>query len=83
MKPGASPDKSRRFFMRAGAGYQLHPVFDLVWAPKMGKGFKMDVYASHRSFVGNYWKISHVDDLDGRASLDRLPKGTDGRTWKG
>ena len=75
MKPGATPDYSRRFFMRAGAGYQLKPVFDLVWSPKMGKGFKMDVYASHRSFVGDYWNISEVNGADGIIRLDRLAEG--------
>ena len=83
MKPGTVPDGSRNFYMRAGAGYQLKPVFDLVWSPKMGKGFKMDVYASHRSFVGNYWNISEVIGADGIVKLDRLPKGSMGRTWKG
>lgn len=83
MKPGAAPDHSRKFFMRAGAGYQLKPVFDLVWSPKMGKGFKMDIYASHRSFVGNYWNISEVNGADGIIRLDRLPKGSKERTWKG
>ncbi len=83
MKPGATPDYSRRFFMRAGAGYQLKPVFDLVWSPKMGKGFKMDVYASHRSFVGDYWNISEVNGADGVTRLDRLAEGSKERTWKG
>ncbi len=83
MKPGTTPDGSRRFFMRAGAGYQLKPVFDLVWSPRMGKGFKMDVYATHRSFVGNYWNISPVNDQVGLLELERRPKGSADRTWKG
>ncbi|MBQ7811442.1 MAG: hypothetical protein IJ394_02675 [Bacteroidales bacterium] len=83
MKPGSAPDGSRRFYMRAGAGYQLHPVFDLVWSPETGKGFKIDVYAVHRSFIGSYWNISPVKGTDDIISLDRIPKGASDRTWKG
>lgn len=83
MKPGASADASRRFYLRAGAGYQLHPQLDLVWSPKMGKGFKMDVYATHRSFIGNYWNIQPIKAEDGGIVLDRAAKGVQDRTWKG
>lgn len=83
MKPGGSSDRSRRFYMRAGAGYQLKPVLDLVWSPKMGKGFKMDVYALHRSFVGSYWNMASQEGADGVFTLDRKPKDASDRSWKG
>ncbi len=59
MKPSASGDMHRKFYFRAGAGYQLHPELDLVWSPNLGgKGFGMDVYARNRSFAGNYHDLS-------------------------
>lgn len=79
MKPGASADASRRFYLRAGAGYQLHPQLDLVWSPKMGKGFKMDVYATHRSFIGSYWNMEAGKLQDGSYMVERTAENS----WKG
>lgn len=58
MKPSASADKSRRLYLRAGAGYQLHPELDVVWSPDLRTDdFSMDVFARHRSFIGNYHNL--------------------------
>ena len=55
MKPSASGDASGKFYLRAGAGYQLRPELDMVWSPNVGtEKFRMDVYARHRSYIGNY-----------------------------
>lgn len=66
MKPSAATDDSGRFFLRAGAGYQLRPEFDMVWSPKI-KGnacpFHIDVYARHRSFFGNYYLMPIDGDI--------------------
>lgn len=83
MKPGRTADASRRFYLRAGAGYQLHPQLDLVWSPKMGKGFKMDVYATHRSFVGNYLNIGAGKSVSGETVLSKTYKDGQAETWKG
>lgn len=83
MKPSGTEDESRKFYLRAGAGYQLHPQLDMVWSPKLGKGFRLDVYALHRSYVGNYWKITGQDQADGTMLLGRLPESASERTWKG
>lgn len=83
MKPGAIADASRRFYLRAGAGYQLHPQLDLVWSPKMGKGFKMDVYAKHRSYVGSYWNMQAVKLQDDGYVVQRASKDESDRAWKG
>ena len=65
MKPSASDNGEHRFFLKAGAGYQLHPTLDLIWSPGFErKGFNMDVYGMHRSFVGNYLPVS-PDDQQG------------------
>lgn len=86
MKPSASDNGESSFYLRAGVGYQLHPTLDLVWSPKLSKKnmFSMDVYATHRSFVGNYHTISPV--LSGTESvvLKSLPKDAEGsHKWFG
>lgn len=69
MKPSASSDGSRKFYLRAGAGYQLHPELDLIWSPDLKTDdFSADVFARHRSYIGDYL------NLDGQ--------GTD-EVWKG
>lgn len=86
MKPSAATQAPGKFYLRAGAGYQLHPELDLVWSPVLSesKGFSMDVYARHRSFVGKYRAMLPDDDsvlgpldegsrgydLDSRAGVD-------------
>lgn len=85
MKPAASADGTRRLYLRAGAGYQLHPTLDLVYSPDFkGDDFRFDVYARHRSFIGNYWNIERGETLDGFSTLDRM-QAYDGaeRTWSG
>lgn len=54
MRPASAAFKPNVFYLRAGAGYRLYPVADLVWSPSFKNGFMMDVYASHRSYVGDY-----------------------------
>ena len=65
MKPSAAADESGRFYLKAGAGYQLHPTLDLVWSPelpRMDDSFHMDVYARDRSYVGSYWNMEADDE---------------------
>lgn len=58
MNPVADLPPQGRFYLRVGAGYPLAPVGDLVWSPAFKKGgFRMDVFASHRSYFGSYRKI--------------------------
>ena len=44
----------RKLYLRAGAGYSLHPVLDLVWSPVRNEKFRLSVFGSHRSYIGNY-----------------------------
>ena len=50
-----------KLYLRAGAGYQLHPVFDLLWSPVFKNDFRLDVYGRNRSYLGNYWTMSAPD----------------------
>lgn len=62
MKPDASRDMSGNLYLKAGAGYQLHPVLDLIWSPDLKEGWSLDVYADHRSFIGKYHNLHDASD---------------------
>lgn len=54
MRPTVAQQKQKMFYLRAGAGYTLHPTLDLVFSPRSSKAFSMDVYAMNRSYIGEY-----------------------------
>ena len=85
MKPSASDNGEHRFYLKAGAGYQLHPTLDLVWSPKFkNPGFNMDVYGLHRSFLGNYLTIAPVSQESGEILLTKISNQEDGsHQWLG
>ena len=64
MKPQPDAWSGRKLFLRAGAGYPLHPVFDFVWSPDLQGKFRMSVYAMHRSYVGGYRNIVYMVESD-------------------
>ena len=66
VRPEPSRDYGKTFFLRAGAGYPLHPVADLVFTPRFGKApFTMSVYGTHRSYFGNYRACSLAPFVEG------------------
>lgn len=77
MRPAAVPFDRKSFYFRAGAGYRLNPVADLVWSPEFKKGFKMDVYARNRSYLGDYRTIAPLHE--GQSVV----LGGTGDVWKG
>lgn len=63
MKPDVQPYTGRRIYLKAGAGYQLRPSVDFVWEPQLKtERFKIDLYASHHSYIGKYADIARTDD---------------------
>ncbi len=58
MRPAKDAWRGRQFYLKAGAGYTLHPQFEFVYSPEQSGPFQMSVYASHRSYFGNYHEIS-------------------------
>ncbi len=84
MAPSPTLRNIRTLYLKAGAGYQMHPVLDIVWSPEFRKPFLMNVYASHESFVGRYWKMGLVPDGPEKLRADHFGKGYEGgRTWFG
>ena len=78
MQPASAVQNPKQLYLRAGAGYTLHPVFDLVWATPFKEAFRMDVYATHRSYVGGYRMFKPDLPADGPVIIDRwLQSGGD------
>lgn len=69
----------RNFYLKAGAGYTLHPQLDLFWAfPGKGR-FKAGLFAEHRSYFGDYVSDGIVPE-DVRGGFDSYSKvGFEGR----
>lgn len=57
MRPAKDAWRGRRLYLKAGAGYTLHPQFEFVFSPEQSGPFQMSVYASHKSYFGNYHEI--------------------------
>lgn len=71
MKPQSSDYNGNKFFLRAGAGYQLRPAFDAVWEPVRKGRFRMSVYGSHHSYIGNYNQIALDDKFNLKKTGDK------------
>lgn len=79
--PASDDGKAKQLWLRLGAGYGLHPEFDFVWSPRFKGAYKMNLYASHRSYFGKYHSVKY----DGGV-LDRsgdFYKGWDASTRAG
>lgn len=95
LQPVGKAAEQKKLYMRLGAGngleaLSLHPSADFVWSPILRERFKMDVYARHRSYVGEYRKADLPDPSQevnlrmkssyGRADYDFLTQaGMDAR----
>ena len=85
MTPEKNAYRGRRLYLKAGAGYSLHPVFDLVFAPTTKGGLDLSFFASHKSYFGNYAGIGASEE-EGVAVLrpgDKVWKGYDALTRAG
>lgn len=71
MQPASAVQRPKQLYLRAGAGYTLHPVFDLICAVPFKNAFRMDVYGSHRSYVGGYRMFKPEIPAEGPAVIDR------------
>ena len=58
MKPDATVRDNRRFYLRAGAGYNLHPEAQLVLTPDIKGKFGFSLYDDFKGYFGPYRSIS-------------------------
>ena len=71
LAPSMSGERS--LYVRAGAGYSLHPELEAVWSPVGNERFRLSVFASHRSYIGELRSLGPVLEV-GPALM--LPDGT-------
>lgn len=62
LRPQARPGTEGRLFVRAGAGYTLRPEADIVWNPVNKGHYRIDLYAHHDSFIGQFKGIGISDN---------------------
>jgi len=78
LTPAKDAYRGHKLYLKAGAGYSLHPQFDFVFSPDRKGPLQLSLYASHRSYFGNYADIV----------TEALPEGgqqfvASTKTWKG
>ena len=54
MKPDPVPFDGKNLYVRAGAGYTLHPEVQAVWTPELKGRFKVTVYDDFKGYWGKY-----------------------------
>lgn len=60
MKPDPSRYDGRNLFVRAGAGYTLHPEALVVWTPTIRGRFGLTVYDEFKGYWGNYHNVTGI-----------------------
>ena len=58
LKPTPKPSTTEKFYLRAGAGFTLHPELDFVFTPVQKEKYRMSVYATHQSYFGRYHEFA-------------------------
>ena len=64
MRPEKDAYRGKSLYFKAGAGYPLHPELEFVYSPELDGRFQFSVYATHRSFIGNYHRLAPQQEGD-------------------
>ncbi|MDO5321589.1 MAG: tetratricopeptide repeat protein [Bacteroidia bacterium] len=59
--PSKSSADFRKLYLRAGAGYSLHPELDLYWTPVLTDKSSLSVFNSGRGYAGKF-TLAYGDD---------------------
>ena len=62
LRPQARPSTEGKLFVRLGAGYTLRPEATVVWSPIQKGKFRLNLYADHESFFGQFKGIGLQDN---------------------
>ena len=65
LKPEPMANTEEKFYLRAGAGFTLHPELDMVWSPVRKEKFRLNFYANHHSYFGRYHQFDLGNKADG------------------
>ena len=71
MKPDPVPFDGKNFYVRAGAGYTLHPEIQAVWTPAMKGRFRLTLYEDFKGYWGQY------HDMRDALINENAPAGSD------
>ncbi|MBP5539406.1 MAG: hypothetical protein J6X69_06230 [Bacteroidales bacterium] len=77
LRPKAQEVRKNQLYLRAGAGYTLHPLVDAYWNPAVGDScFNLSAYATHRSYWGTYQATNAFDGNEVLKSENGLESDT-------
>ena len=74
LKPTPKASTTEKFYLRAGAGFTLHPELDLVFTPVQKEKYRMSVYATHHSYFGRYHDFALGTLQDGITPIVKADK---------
>lgn len=63
LRPQPRPSTEGTLYVKAGAGFTLHPEASVVWTPLKKDFLRLNLYADHASFVG---KFREIESRNGR-----------------
>lgn len=71
-RPQARPRREGTLYLRAGAGYSLHPELNVVYTPVQTQKLRLNLYGDHHSYIGTYMGDWKGKDLHSTAGADML-----------
>ena len=74
LKPAPKLSTTEKFYLRAGAGFTLHPELDLVFTPVQKENYRMSIYATHQSYFGRYHDFALGTTQDGITPIVKADK---------
>jgi len=57
MTPESVPYNPKVFYLKAGAGYSLHPELDLVYSPVVNDNFSLNLFGNASGYYGQYFNV--------------------------
>ena len=82
MRPDPKPSDASTLYLRAGAGYTLHPELDFVYSPVLSAGkTHLSIYDTFRGYIGAFGR--NVDDFGADVSAGQYIWGKMDKFGKG
>lgn len=83
MRPSARLSGEHTFYLKAGAGYGFHPEVDVVWNPVRKDNFRLNLYATHNSYMGRFRRITIQENVVDWNREMQAERGINARTEAG
>lgn len=79
LRPRKQESRRNQLYLRAGAGFPLHPELDFCWEPEVGDScLNLSFYTNHRSYLGRYQSY-----LGGLGQANEFKDGFESKTHAG